>query len=102
MKLSQNLGTLLLAIWLIITGLISLLNIHIALLSNLLPLIALITGILLILGSAKFPKSLGVLLLAVWLILKGLSPFLSVHIPYFDYLVNILAIVAGILILLRR
>ena len=102
MKLSDNLGTLLLGIWLILTGLLSLLNIYVPILANLLPLLALVAGILILLGSAKLTKSLGFVLLGIWLILRGLSPFLYVGIPYFGVFIDLLALAAGVLILLRR
>ncbi len=102
MKLSENLGTLFLAIWLIITSIVSLTAIHISLLSNIIPLFALIAGLLLVVGSVKLTKSLGIILLSIWLILRGLAPFIYVNIPYFGFILDLLAIAAGILILLRR
>ena len=102
MKLSDNLGTLLLGIYLILMAIISLFHLYNPILANIIPLIALTGGILILLGSAKLPKSLGLILLGVWLVLKGLSPFLYVRIPYFGILVDFLALVAGVLILLRR
>ena len=50
----------------------------------------------------KRPKNLGLLLLAVWLILTGLLPFLRVTIPHSGTLLPLLAVGAGILILLER
>jgi hypothetical protein len=102
MKISDNLGTLFLGVWLVFTGFLSLLNLHIPILANLLPLVALVAGLLILLGSAKLTKSLGFILLGIWLILKGLSPFLYIRIPYFGFLIDFLGVVAGILILLRR
>jgi hypothetical protein len=49
----------------------------------------------------KFPKNLGMLLLAIWLILTGLLPFLKINFAYGDILA-VLAIAAGVLILLQR
>jgi len=102
MKHSENLTTVLLGIWLIASALISLLSLNSQILFNLVPILALIAGILILLGTIKPNKSLGFLLLACWLILKGLSPFLYVRIPYFGFLVDILSIIAGVLILLKR
>ena len=102
MKMSENLSTLLVAVYLIVTGVVSILGIHIAVLSNLIPLIALVAGLLLLIGTGKLPKSLGIVLLGVWLILKGLMPFVYISIPYFAFLTDGFAIAAGILILLRR
>lgn len=52
--------------------------------------------------AVKRPKNLGLLLLAVWLILTGLLPFLRVSIPYSSTILPLLAVGAGILILLER
>ena len=102
MKVSENLGTLFLGIWLIVSALFSLANLHVPVVSNLLPLVGLTAGILILLGSIKITKSLGFILLGIWLILRGLMPFVYFHIPYLEYLVDLLGIGAGILILLRR
>ncbi len=48
----------------------------------------------------KLPRNLGLLLLAIWLILVGLSGF--VNLGDIAKLLNILAIAAGVLLLLRR
>jgi hypothetical protein len=51
------------------------------------------------LGSRK----LGMLLLGIWLILTGLLPLLSVRLsPTFNTVLAVLAIVAGLLILIDR
>jgi hypothetical protein len=50
----------------------------------------------------KRPKNLGLLLLAVWLILTGLQPFLRVNVPYSGTILPLLAVAAGVLILLER
>jgi hypothetical protein len=52
----------------------------------------------------KLPKNLGIMLLAVWLILFGIltAPFLGVRFAYSGDLLALLAVVAGVLLLLRR
>jgi hypothetical protein len=52
----------------------------------------------------KMPKNLGMLLLAVWLILWGVltAPFLGISFTYSGHLLALLAIVAGILLILGR
>lgn len=48
-------------------------------------------------------KNLGMVLLGIWLILTGLLPLLSVRIsPTITTVLAVLAIAAGVLILLRR
>lgn len=52
----------------------------------------------------KMPKSLGIILLAVWLILFGVlnAPFLKFSFAYSADLLALLAIVVGVLLLWRR
>jgi len=52
----------------------------------------------------KLPKNLGMLLLAIWLILFGVltAPFLKVSFAYSADLLAVLAVVAGVLLLLQR
>jgi len=45
---------------------------------------------------------LGILLMAIWLIATGLLPYAKGRLPHSDTVMNVLAIVAGILILLGR
>ena len=47
-------------------------------------------------------KDLGTRLLAVWLIILGLTPYLNLNIAWLATATNILAIAAGVLILLGR
>ena len=52
----------------------------------------------------KTPKNLAMILLAVWLILYGIltAPFLKISFAYSGDLLALLAIVAGVLFLVRR
>ncbi len=50
----------------------------------------------------KLPKNLGMLLLSIWLILTGLIPLVSLSFSGLGTLMAILAIAAGVLILLGR
>jgi hypothetical protein len=52
----------------------------------------------------KLPDNLGMLLLAIWLILFGLltAPFLQFSFRHSADLLAVLAVVVGILLLLRR
>ena len=55
------------------------------------------------LTSSFAGKNLGMLLLGIWLILTGLLPLLSVRIsPTITTVLAVLAVAAGVLILLRR
>ena len=52
----------------------------------------------------RMPKNLGMILVAVWLILYGIltAPFLKFNFAYSTDLLALLAIAAGVLLLLRR
>jgi len=52
----------------------------------------------------RIPKNLGTILMAAWLILYGIltAPFLKFSFAYSTDLLALLAIAAGVLILLRR
>ena len=55
------------------------------------------------LGTSLAGRKLGVLALGIWLILTGLLPLLSVRLsPTFNTVMDVLAIAAGLLILLSR
>lgn len=47
-------------------------------------------------------KGLGRVLLGIWLIAQGLLPFLNIRIPNQGMLLAILALVAGIFIIIER
>ena len=48
------------------------------------------------------PKNLGMLLLGIWLILSGVLPLLNLSIPGGGIVMTILAIAAGVCILIGR
>ena len=52
----------------------------------------------------KLPNNLGLMMLAVWLILFGVltAPFLKVNFTHSGDLLALLAIVAGVLLLMKR
>lgn len=53
-------------------------------------------------SSVGVTKNLGMLLLAIWLILSGLIPLLSLSFDGLGTLMAVLAIAAGVLILIGR
>jgi len=52
--------------------------------------------------NLKVFKNLGILLLSIWLILTGLLQLLSISIPGIGTIMALLAIAAGVLLLLNR
>ena len=100
MKVTKNLGAVVLAVWLILAGLVPLLRLRFPAYDVVMALLAVAAGILILVGPIRFRRSLGAVLLAVWLILQGLLPLLSISIPNGRLLLDLLAIAAGVLLLL--
>jgi len=50
----------------------------------------------------KLPKRLGLILLGIWLIVTGLLQVIKIPIPSLNIIMAILAIAAGVLIMLGR
>ena len=50
----------------------------------------------------KNSRKLGMLLLGIWLVISGLMQVVSLPIPNLDMILGILAIAAGVLILIDR
>jgi len=100
MKMWAN---ILLAVWLIATGLVSLLGLHFANSGTILAILAIAAGVLMLLaGRGSQTGRLGTLLLAVWLIATGLIALTRFSFKGIDLVMAILAIAAGLLILLKR
>ena len=53
-------------------------------------------------GKFKLTKSLGMILLGIWLIMTGLIPLLHLNFEGLSLIMAILAIVSGALVLLGR
>lgn len=53
-------------------------------------------------SAAKLNRNLGMLLLGIWLILTGLIPLLSLSIAGLGTIMAVLAIAAGVLLVLGR
>lgn len=104
MKLSKNLGMTLLSLWMLASGLMSLLNFSFPSADLIMAILATVAGALILwnLRGPKRSRSIGVALLGVWLILEGVAPFLNISFSGLNVLMALLAIVAGGLILLGR
>jgi hypothetical protein len=100
----SNIGILLLAIWLILQGIIPLLGIRIPSEDVILGILAIAAGVLLLLPQRKmrFTGNLGMLLLSIWLIVLGVIQVLQINFPASTTILAILAIAAGVLLLLKR
>ena len=98
-SLTNNLGMLFLGIWLIIIGLIRLANLSFAYSGTILPVLALLAGVLLLSESRSIKYNSGMLLLSIWLIAQGLLPLLSISFPASGMILAVLALVSGVLLL---
>ena len=100
----RNIGMILLAIWLILYGAVPLSGISIPSGDLILAFLAVAAGVLILLGQRKFHfrGNIGMLLLAVWLILVGLLQLVDFSLPASGMVTAILAIAAGILLLIKR
>jgi hypothetical protein len=113
MRISNNLGAILLSVWLILTGLVGLTAIEVQGLGMILAILAIGAGIALLLpmtgrvsagrasASFVFPR-LGAIFLAIWLFFTGLFPLANLNFPQSTVLMPLLALAAGVLILLGR
>ena len=100
----QRLAVILLAIYLIVLGLFDLLGFQLFGLDILIPLLALAAGVLLLIGSTSMKLSgrYAVLLLAIYLVLVGALSLFSINFPASQIVLGLLALAAGILLIIRR
>ncbi len=102
MAKSKKTGMLLLGILLIVFGALSLVAAKITGLGLALQIFSIVTGVVIIiaLGRVKGLGEIGMLLLGIWLILSGLLPLLGVSFSGVGIIMTVLAIAAGVLILI--
>jgi hypothetical protein len=99
-----NLGFLLLGIWLAVISLLGLLSVGLSGIGLILDIVAVAGGGLILFGAArKGPRGyLGQLLLGLWLVLVGLLSLLSLGFSGSGTVLALLAIAAGVVLLLGR
>jgi prepilin-type N-terminal cleavage/methylation domain-containing protein len=104
MKALNNIGLGVLAAYLIIAGLVAVFRIDFPGLVYILPLLAIIAGVLILLRvrDSKATVNLGFLLLSIWLVLTGLMPLLNINLPEMVVVMAVLGLAAGILILIGQ
>jgi hypothetical protein len=102
MQLTRHPGTLLLSLWLIAIGVLPLLSLHFPASGTLLALLAIAAGVLLLVGPVRQTGRIGPLLLSIWLVATGVLPLVSVSFPASEVILALLAIAAGVLLLLGR
>ena len=99
----KNLGLFIMALWLIVQGILSLTKLHFPYEKLLMPAVALTAGIVILLQVIKTKiGDIGLLLLSLWLILRSSLFLFHYTFPYSDMTLAILAIVAGIFLIIRK
>jgi hypothetical protein len=96
-------GMLLLATWLIVSALLSLLRFGFPGSGTVLAVLAVAAGVAILTEERQgLRASIGTILLCTWLIGRGLLSLLSLGFPGSGTILAVLAIVAGVLVLLKR
>ena len=97
-----EIGMLLLGIWLVLWGLFPLIDVSFSGLGVLLAVLAIASGVLILIGLnwKKAGKNIGKILLAIWLLIAGLTSLGTIVIS--GVVTAVLAIIAGIFILIER
>lgn|SRR5512139_751423 len=97
-------GNILLGVWLIVTGLISLAGLSFRGSYTIQALLAIAAGALLILADWKVNLSgrIADIILGIWLVVMGLIPLLDIRFRESHTVLGLLALGAGVLVLIRR
>ncbi len=100
----KKLANILLGAWLILTGLIALTDFNFHASAAILAIVAVVAGIFLLAAdrSEKFSARAPDLVLGLWLIAVGLIPLLSIRFRGSHTVLEVLAVAAGVLVLIRR
>ena len=100
--LTKRIALIVLSVWLIATGLFSLADIGFSGAGLVLNLLAIAAGVLILLQGDSWPARIGMLLLGIWLTAKGLAALVGFSIQGVGLILNVLAIAAGVLILVEE
>ena len=99
MRITRNVGAILLAVYLIIAGLVSLVGLSFTGLWIVLGILAIAAGVALLTRIGRIRRAIGVALLAVWLIVSGLIAIVDLSFTGLGIVLGILALAAGIALL---
>lgn len=100
--ITKRIPLIVLSIWLILTGLFALADIGFAGADLILNGLAVVAGVLLLLQAEGEPGGIGMILLAIWLVGRGLLSLVDVDIQGIGVVLNVLAFAAGVLILIEE
>jgi hypothetical protein len=108
MKWNRSISMLLLGIWLILTGLIAIFGLSFANSGTIMALLALLAGAIILMEAvnisrrSRTERAVGMILLGIWLLLTGLLPLFTITFEGQDIIMALLALAAGVLILIGR
>jgi hypothetical protein len=100
--LSKRVALIVLGIWLIATGLFAMAGIGFSGAGLVLNILAIVAGTLILLQGDDWSAKIGMILLGVWLLARGLIPLVGINVQGINLVLNVLAIAAGVLILLEE
>jgi hypothetical protein len=100
----KRLSLIILGAWLILRGLVTLTDFSFHGSSAILAVMAVIAGALLILAdwSEKFSAHIADFVLGIWLILAGIVPLFNIHFRGSGAVIEVIGLLSGILIILRK
>ncbi len=103
MNLTRNPAVITLSIWLLLTGLIPLLNLKFPQAAMVLALLAIGAGALFLFGMSRTRAwQIGPIVLAGWLIVTGLLTLVKFDFPAEATILALAAVAAGVLLLMQR
>jgi hypothetical protein len=99
----KKLANILLGVWLVVSGLVHLGGIRFSTSGTILAVLGAVTGILFLLAdqSEKLWARIGSILLGLWLLANGLLAVFHIHFSGSGIVLAVLAVAAGVLVLLR-
>ncbi len=100
--LTKRIALIVLGVWLLLTGLFPVAGISFSGSGLVLNVLAIAAGVLILMQGDSWPARIGMLLLGAWLVLTGLLAVVNVGIQGAGLILNLLALAAGVLILLER
>jgi hypothetical protein len=97
-------ANVLLAVWLVLTGLLRLGGIRFSGSGTFTAVFGIVVGILFLLAdrSEKLAARMGTILLGIWLLATGLMPLLQIQFSGSNVIMAVISIAAGALILIQR
>ena len=99
---SKRIALIVLAVWLVATGLFGLIDLTFSGSGLVLNILAIVAGVLILLQGDSWSAKIGMILLGVWLVLRGLVAVAGVSFQGSSLVLNLLAVGAGVLILLEE